>query len=58
MTPIARGWRAFVTLLRALGDEDAYARYREQHGLANSSSTWRRFCEERSRHRCDRMKCC
>jgi hypothetical protein len=58
VTTIARSWRAFVSLLRALADEDAYARYRTQHGLANSPSTWRRFCEERSRHRCVRAKCC
>ena len=58
MKTVARCWQTIVGVLRALGDEDAYARYRAQHGLANSPSTWRRFCEERSRHRCDRAQCC
>jgi hypothetical protein len=58
MTIISRCWRSIMSLLRALSDEDAYARYRERHGLPNSAATWRRFCDERSHHRCDRAKCC
>jgi hypothetical protein len=51
--------RALVwEILRELSDERAYERHLERHGLTASAEEWRRFWDERTRARYQRVKCC
>jgi hypothetical protein len=47
-----------LSLLRELGDENAYARHLAIHGRVHSGEEWRRFSEERLRAKYARAKCC
>jgi hypothetical protein len=51
-------FRLVLGLLREIGDENAYARHLETHGVAHSPAEWRRFSEERFRSKYSRAKCC
>lgn len=53
-----RLWRLVIELLREIGDENAYRRHLEWHGLTHSGEEWRRFSEERMRGKYARAKCC
>ena len=46
------------SLLRELGDENAYARHLSLHGRRHSAAEWREFCEERLKSKYARAKCC
>ena len=48
----------FVTLLREIGDENAYARHLASHGATHSPAEWRKFSDERFRAKYQRAKCC
>jgi hypothetical protein len=50
--------RFFLELLREIGDENAYRRHLEMHGVAHSGTEWRRFSEERMAAKYARPKCC
>lgn len=50
--------RGVLAMLREIGDENAYRRHLETHGLAHSPQEWRRFSDERMRHKYARAKCC
>ena len=47
-----------LKLLREIGDENAYQRHLDAHGLAHSGAAWRAFSEERLRAKFARAKCC
>jgi len=51
-------WRGVLSLLRELGDENAYARHLAAHGEAPSPDAWRRFHEYRLKAKYQRAKCC
>ena len=55
---LARFGSLFVSLLRELADENAYARHLAAHGRTHSPEEWRRFSEERLRAKYMRAKCC
>ena len=50
--------RLFLSVLRELGDENAYARYLRSHGCAHSGREWRRFQDVHLRAKYLRAKCC
>jgi hypothetical protein len=58
MTTLAKLRRALADLLRGLSDEDAYARYLAQRGLAHSPAEWRHYCDHHLYQRYKRGKCC
>ena len=47
-----------MSLLRELGDENAYRRHLEFHGLEHSPEHWRQFHEERLGRKYKNAKCC
>ena len=47
-----------LATLREIGDENAYARYLEFHGLRPSRENWRRFSEQRMCAKYRKPKCC
>ena len=47
-----------LAMLREIGDENAYRRHLQAHGLEHSGAAWRRFSEERMRAKYARAKCC
>ena len=51
-------FRFVLALLREIGDENAYRRHLESHGVKHSGDEWRRFSEERHRAKYARAKCC
>jgi hypothetical protein len=56
---LLRGFGAFVLeLLREIGDENAYRRHLEAHGVTHSGAEWRRFSEGRMQAKYTRPKCC
>jgi hypothetical protein len=50
--------RILWTLLRELGDENAYDRYLTAQGLRPSRENWRVFSEQRMRATYRKPKCC
>jgi hypothetical protein len=50
--------RLVLSLLREIGDENAYERHLRAHGVEHSAAEWRRFSEERFRGKYARAKCC
>ena len=50
--------RLILSLLRELGDENAYQRHLAESGRAHSGEEWRRFCDRRLRAKYMRAKCC
>jgi hypothetical protein len=50
--------RFVLTLLREIGDENAYQRHLAARGREHSGAEWRRFSEERMRAKYARAKCC
>jgi hypothetical protein len=51
-------WQGLMSLLREIGDQNAYARHLAAHGVAHSGREWRRFSDERFRAKYSRAKCC
>lgn len=51
-------WRLLLSLLKEIGDENAYARHLDAHGLQHSADEYRRFSEQRFRAKYARAKCC
>ncbi|HYP07130.1 MAG TPA: hypothetical protein VER03_12940 [Bryobacteraceae bacterium] len=47
-----------LTLLKEIGDENAYQRHLHAHNLEHSPEEWRRFADERMRGKYARAKCC
>jgi hypothetical protein len=47
-----------MTLLRELGDENAYQRHLAAHGVAHSPTEWRRFCDAHWLAQSRRGRCC
>ena len=50
--------RLLWTLLREIGDENAYHRYLKVKGLSPSRENWRVFSEQRMCARYRQPKCC
>jgi hypothetical protein len=50
--------RNLLAILREIGDQNAYARYLQAHGVVHSGEQWRRFSDERFRAKYQRAKCC
>ncbi len=50
--------RIILSLLREIGDENAYARHLAAHQRPHSRSEWQRFSDERMRAKYARAKCC
>jgi hypothetical protein len=53
-----RFWQFFWTLLREIGDENAYSRYLAFRGLTPSRENWRVFSEQRMAATYRKPKCC
>ena len=53
-----RFFQGVLALLREIGDENAYQRHLQAHGVAHSPDEWRRFADERFRGKYSRAKCC
>lgn len=51
-------FRFVISLLRELGDENAYARHLRSHGRMHSDGEWRHFQDERLRSKYQSAKCC
>ena len=51
-------WTTLVSLLREIGDENAYQRHLEVHARLHSADEWRRFSDERLARKFARAKCC
>jgi hypothetical protein len=58
MTGLRRFARLILATLREIGDESAYQRHLQAHGVQHSGPEWRRFCEERHAAKYSRPKCC
>ena len=50
--------RVIMSLLREIGDENAYARHLEMYQCPHSRAEWQRFSDERMRAKYERAKCC
>ena len=50
--------RIILSLLREIGDENAYARHLAMHQRQHSRAEWKRFSDERMRSKYARAKCC
>jgi hypothetical protein len=50
--------RTIAAIMRALADEDAYARHVARHGGGRRESDWAKFVDERFRARNGRGRCC
>lgn len=51
-------FRFVMTLLRELGDENAYQRHLVCHGVSHSPAEWRRFCDAHWQAQSRRGRCC
>ena len=58
MTGLRRFARLILATLREIGDESAYQRHLDAHGLQHSGPEWRRFSEQRHAAKYSRPKCC
>jgi hypothetical protein len=58
MLQLKRVLQILLSVLREIGDENAYARHLAAHGRPHSGDEWRRFSEERLRAKYQRAKCC
>jgi hypothetical protein len=47
-----------MSLLRELGDENAYQRHLDAHGLEHTGANWREFQEKRLGRKYKNAKCC
>ena len=50
--------RIVLSILKEIGDENAYARHLAAHGVKHSGEEWRRFTDERFQAKYARAKCC
>ena len=50
--------KIILSLLREIGDENAYARHLAAHNCPHSRAEWQRFSDERLRAKYARAKCC
>jgi hypothetical protein len=50
--------KGLLSLLREIGDQNAYQRHLEAHGVAASGAEWRKFSDERFRQKYAKAKCC
>jgi len=48
----------FVSCLREIFDESAYARFLRQHRTSSSTESWAEFCREHSAAKARRPRCC
>ena len=51
-------WRMVRLFLRELGDENAYQRHLNVHGLRHSRQEWQRFTDSRLESKFVRPRCC
>lgn len=51
-------FRIVLSILREIGDENAYRRHLLHHGAGASGEEWRKFSDERMRAKYARAKCC
>jgi hypothetical protein len=58
MKRIVSGWRIFVTTLREIFDEAAYARFLGRAGIASSREAYAAFRREFEEAKMRRPKCC
>jgi hypothetical protein len=58
MTRIASGWRLFVSAVREIFDEAAYARFLRRAGMRSSSEAYAAFRRELEEAKVRRVKCC
>jgi hypothetical protein len=58
MRSIVSGWRVFLTMLREIFDEAAYARFLGRAGVVSSSASYAAFRRELEEGRSRRPKCC
>jgi len=50
--------RLLWSVLREIGDQNAYDRHLSAHGTAHSAAEWRKFSDERFHAKYQRAKCC
>jgi hypothetical protein len=55
---LRRAAQLVMGLLRELGDENAYQRHLQAHGVPHSAEEWRRFSKHRMQAKYTRPKCC
>lgn len=48
----------FLCMLREIGDENGYDRWRAEMGVAHSGASWRKYCDERFAMKMKNPKCC
>ena len=48
----------FMCMLREIGDENGYERWRTEKGVAHSGESWRKYCDERFAAKMKNPKCC
>jgi hypothetical protein len=58
MKRIISGWNTFLSALREIFDETAYARFLARAGVASSSSAYAAFRRELEEAKVRRPKCC
>jgi hypothetical protein len=58
MKRLISSWRIFVTTLREIFDEEAYARFLSRAGMVSSSQAYAAFRREFEEAKMRRPKCC
>ena len=58
MNRLRKMGRILIGILREISDESAYKRHLASHGREHSGAEWRKFSEERLRHKYANAKCC
>ena len=58
MTFARRLWRVLTGIVREISDQAPYQRYLRTHACQHSPEEWRKFCDDRSRQKFQRPKCC
>lgn len=58
MTSVRRFFSIVLSILKEIGDENAYQRHLRAHGVTHSGAEWRRFQVERARWRYQNPRCC
>ena len=51
-------WNIVLSILRELGDENAYRRHLQVHGRTHSAEEYRHFQQEHFKAKYQRAKCC
>jgi hypothetical protein len=55
---LARSAALFVSCLREIFDESAYARFLRQHRMVSSPEAYSKFCREHAAAKARRPRCC